>query len=171
MINKYPKKIVCIHWITAALIISALIIGFILEDLQSNIRMQSMNLHKSFGIMVFILLFIRIIFRLVSKIPPMPEQIKRIEQIAAGIGHFSFYVLMAIVPLSGLLMVWAKGYNAGLFGLKLPVLLSASPNLAEIFSEVHEISAAFLLLSLFGHISAVIKHYVIDKVNLMPRIL
>lgn len=130
---------------------------------ESPNHLQVYELHKSFGVVVLALIFIRIINRLVKKAPPLPETMHKFERILAHLGHLGLYVLMIVVPLSGFLMSNSFGFPVKLFGLELPMLVATDFTHGRFFSEVHELAAYALLGLVIAHVAAVIKHRFFDK--------
>jgi cytochrome b561 len=126
-------------------------------------HLQVYELHKSFGVMVLILVLIRITNRLMKGAPPLQETISKIERILAYLGHFGLYVLMIITPLSGYLMSNSFGFPVKFFGIKLPFLVSQNFDHGKIFALAHELLAYALLALVVIHILAVIKHRYFDK--------
>jgi cytochrome b561 len=63
------------------------------------------------------------------------------------------------------------GYSVGWFGIVLPSILIKNEQLGEYFSEIHEISANILIGLIVLHIIGFIKHLVVDKKNLLKRMI
>lgn len=163
---KYNLLSRILHWFMALIIISLIIMGiYMTEFLAKDATSRSLiySLHKSFGVVILLLFFVRLINRILNKAPTLPDIFKKSEKIAANIGHISLYILMLLMPLSGYLMSNSYGYNVKLFGLKLPNLISTNYELGPIFSKAHFYLGYFLLLVILIHISAVIKHRFFDE--------
>ena len=154
------------HWVMALLIIFMIGFGVYIADFigeDSTNRYTLFDLHKSFGVLVLILLSLRIVNRFLNHPPALPQTIKKNERILAHLGHFGLYALMLIVPLSGYLMSNSYGFEVKFFGVLLPFITSLDIDNAKIFSEVHEISAYILAGLIAIHIIAVIKHRFFDQ--------
>ena len=165
---KYTLLSRIIHWFMAFLIVFMICFGLYMTDFidtDNNNRYFFYDMHKSFGVLILLLLLLRIINRLFSPPPALPSTIKKCERKFAHSGHFSFYVLMLIVPLSGYLMSNSYGYEVKFFGIDLPFLISPNIDIAEIFSEIHEISAFSLAGLISIHVIAVIKHRFFDQIE------
>ena len=160
----------------AIIILSLLAVGIYMTNFlpkESVNRGIIYGLHKSFGVIVILLIITRIINRLIFKAPALPETIRNPERILAKIGHLALYLLMIIVPFSGYFMSNLYGHPVQLFGLTLPLLAETNYEIGAIFSEIHEISAYSLLALVSIHILAVIKHRFFDlkENNVLPRML
>ena len=80
---KYALTSRILHWVMAILIIFLLGLGIFMSDFlseESPNRMEVYNLHKSLGVLVLILLFLRVINRLLTHTPPLPFAISALEK-------------------------------------------------------------------------------------------
>jgi cytochrome b561 len=164
--QKYPLSSRVIHWLMAAIILFLLGLGIYMTEFlpkDSENHLQVYELHKSFGALALILVFLRIFNRLVLKAPALPQTMPKIEQILSHLGHFGLYVLMIFVPLSGYLMSNSFGYPVHFFGIELPFLVEKNFDHGKLFAEAHEVLAYGLLGLVVVHVLAVIKHRFFDK--------
>ncbi len=164
--QKYALSSRIIHWLMAVIIIALLGLGIYMTEFlskEASNKMDIYNLHKSFGVVALILIFLRIINRLAKSTPKLPATIAKSERFLAHLGHFGLYVLMVIVPLSGYLMSNSFGYPVHLFSIEMPVLIQTNFDLGKIFAETHEIAAYGLLALLALHILGAIKHRFFDR--------
>lgn len=163
---KYALTSRILHWVMALLIIFLLGLGIYMSDFlsdESPNRLEVYNLHKSLGVLVLILVFLRIINRLLTCTPALPFAISALEKKLAKFGHFVLYFLMITTPLSGYLMSSFAGYPVKFFTIEMPNFFEANFELAGFFAETHEISAFSLLGLIVIHILAVIRHRFFDK--------
>jgi len=164
--TKYALTSRILHWVMSILIIFLLGLGIYMTDFidnESSNRLEVYNLHKSLGMVVLILIFLRIINRLLTRTPPPPFAISALEKKLAKFGHFTLYFLMVTTPLSGYLMSSFAGYPVKLFAIEIPSIFEANFKFAGFFTEAHELSAFSLLGFLVIHILAVIRHRFFDK--------
>lgn len=149
----------------ALIIIGLLCSGISMTNLvpsDAQYRGDLYNLHKSFGVIALLLIFVRILNRIKNKPPALPESIKKIEQIAAHIGHYSLYIAMLLMPLSGYLMSNSYGYKVKLFGLALPNLVSKNYEMGAIFSATHQYLGYATIAIVLAHIAGALKHRFLD---------
>ena len=158
-----------IHWLMALIIISLIAVGYIMQELPDNIKFKIYGIHKSFGVIILALIFIRIFLRLYHKRPPYPEEITKFYATISRIVQYTLYILMLIMPISGYLMSNAKGYPVALFGLKLPFIIAKNKEIADLATNIHEISSKLLIISITLHIMGTIKHH-LDGIKLLSRI-
>ena len=163
---KYALTSRILHWVMAVLIIFLLGLGIYMNDFldkDSVNRLDVYNLHKSLGVVVLILVFLRIINRLLTRTPALPFAISALEKKLAKFGHFALYFLMFMTPFSGYLMSSFAGYPVKLFSIEMPNFFEPNFEIAEFFAEAHELSAFTLLGLIVIHILAVIRHRFFDK--------
>lgn len=171
--DRYPLNMRILHWGMAVLIIGMLASGLLMDDLprDTQLREQVYFLHKSCGVAVLLLALLRVIIRLFSVIPPLPDMITILEQKLAKLGHLALYLLMFAVPISGILMSNGYGYAVPFFGLELPRIIEPNRDLGKLAREAHEI-LPYALMGLIGlHVLGAIKHVVKERINLFRRII
>jgi cytochrome b561 len=89
---------------------------------------------------------------------------------ASHVSHWSLYALLFAIPITGWLMSSASAYSVSWFSLfQLPDFVAPNPELKEIFEETHETLAKLLAVIASVHIIAAIKHAVIDKDDILSR--
>jgi len=163
---KYSLTSRILHWLMAALIFFMLGLGIYMTEFSPKDapnHLQIYELHKSFGVMILILVFLRIINRFVKTPPALPLSMPKFERILAHLGHFGLYVLMILVPLSGYFMSNSFGFPVHFFGIEMPFLVEKNFDHGKLFAEAHELLAYGLLALVAVHILAAIKHRFFDK--------
>lgn len=163
--QKYHLSIRILHWLMAAIIITMIILGFTMNT------PELYGVHKSLGVTILILFFVRVAARNIYKVPELPAQIAKRERVLAKLGHYSLYILFLAMPLSGWLMSNWAGHPVKLFGLELFNLVEMDKPLGKAAKEAHEILAYTLIFIISLHILGFLKHKIVDKVNLLNRIL
>lgn len=168
LVMKYPVLMRLIHWLMAVIILTLLAVGFLMTGWWST-RSFTGNLffwHKSFGVLILILIIVRIGTRLYYRYQlPSMTMLPAFERILANHVHYLLYLLMIIMPLSGYLMssFHPKSPGVPLFFVYLPNWFEKNQELASYFATVHYYAAYCLVLLLFLHISGVIKHRLFDN--------
>ena len=160
-----------LHWLMAALIAGLLILGIYMSDLPlSPDKLQLYAWHKWAGVSVFLLVWLRLAWRLGHPPPPLPATLSRRMQWAAHAGHALLYGLMIAIPLSGWLMSSAKGVPTVWFGLlTLPDLLARNRELGDLLQQLHKALNLLLMLTLAGHIGAALWHHFVLKDDTLRR--
>lgn len=137
---------------------------------ESTPRAFYFNLHKSIGITLLALIIIRFIWRITHKPPALLASYKAWERKLSTGAHHLLYLLMFVMPISGLIMSAASKYGVKWFGFDFIAGLD-NQTLREIFHETHEITGLVLLIIIILHIAGALKHKIIDKDKTMQRIL
>ena len=82
------------------------------------------------------------------------------------------YLLMFAIPLSGWMMSSAKGIQTVLFGvLPIPDLLERNKELGALLQTAHWALNMLLAAVVIGHVAAALKHHLIDKDDVLSRML
>lgn len=161
MAMRYRPVVAWIHWISAALILVQIWLGFQFGDYPrgSAERTFFFNWHKSIGVLILLLAVVRIAVRLRNPPPPYPDTMARWERLLAVWSHRLFYVLIVALPLTGLMAVSRGGAMTDLVGgLRFPTI----PDLAGLH-EAHEPLAFAMIGLLVLHVAGAIKHQVVDR--------
>lgn len=163
--EKYHIYIRIIHWAMALIILGMIGVGWYMSGLpkDGSLRNVLVDLHKSFGVLILILFFVRVAIRLATKIPPLPGTIPALQRKLAHLGHFMLYGLIFIVPLSGYAMSNMFGYRVKMFGLEMPKIFPDDKVIGRIAHEAHEILPYIFLAIIALHVAAVIQHHFFDK--------
>ena len=154
-LDGYNKGAKVIHWLMAIIILSLIAAGFYMADLpkEDPLRSTLYMLHKSFGMLILILLVVRIFWRLTHK-PPSLARYSAIIQKAAGTSHVFLYFLMFAMPASGYLMSTFYGYPPSFFrAFTFPAIVEVDKAMAELFTSAHEYIAYGLITLLAIHIA------------------
>lgn len=164
-----------LHWSMALLILSQLLIGFYMVDIPKNptnsTRMYWFNLHKSLGIFLLVLFFIRIYWLKIKNQQPEIITINYgLQRIKKYLHHF-LYFLMFCIPVSGILGSLYSGYPIRFFNINIPVLFKKSEYIKSICSDIHQTTNSLLILMLCIHIAAFIYHQYVKKEPILQRIL
>lgn len=128
--------------------------------------------HVSFGLSLVGLILLRLIWRLANPVPTPIAGSKPWERTAARAVHYTWYMLMFALPLSGMVWRQASGKPLAFWGwFKLPVWIDKDKALAHNAHEVHEWLGTIALILLALHIAAALKHHYIDRDATLKRML
>ncbi|GJL94411.1 MAG: cytochrome b561 [Hyphococcus sp.] len=179
--KRYNSVAVALHWAMAILIIGQIAGGLYMHNLPntSPIKFDLFQLHKSFGITVLILTFIRLAWRFTHPAPALPSEMPGWQKLAARITHWGFYALLILTPLAGWAMVSVspKDIPTFFFGLfqfpHLPFFegVSDAAAMEETFKDRHEFLAFAILGLLALHVGAALKHQFINRDGVLRSML
>ena len=173
MTTQYTVTAKFLHWLMALALTAVFVLGVYMHDLPfSPMKLKLYSWHKWAGVCLFLLVFIRLAWRVAHRPPALPEHMKGLERLIAHGGHHVLYLLMILIPLSGWLMSSAKGFQTVLFGvLPLPDLLEKNEALGELLQQLHMGLNFFFAFVVIGHAAAAFKHHFIDKDDVLTRML
>ena len=160
-----------LHWLMAVMIIGLLVLGVYMHELPlSPQKLELYSWHKWFGVTVFLLVWLRLAWRVTHRPPALPESMSPLMQLAAHAGHFALYGLMIAIPMTGWLMSSAKGFQTVWFGvLPIPDLLGRDKDMGDLLQLLHKGLNILLMLTLAGHLGAALWHHFVLKDDTLRR--
>jgi cytochrome b561 len=169
--SRYTWQAMALHWLLAVLIIGMLWLGFSLEDIPRNTPARGfyVNLHKSFGVLVLLLVLLRTAWRATHKAPPLPAGMPRWQAQAAVWSHWLLYLCMLLQPLSGYLASAFGKFGVKFFGIPLPQWAWESKPIQSFFGTIHGVVAVTLLVLVALHVAAALKHLLVDRDQVFQR--
>ncbi len=162
---KYPVALRLLHWVMALIILGMIAVGWYMAGLPKEApnKLFFYPWHKSFGVLILLLVMVRLAIRLRSQVPELPVALAAWEKRLAWFSHRLFYVLMILVPLAGYTMSCAGGHPVNFFGTELPALVPENEPLAEFAHMAHAVLAFTLLGVMVLHVAGTIKHRWVDR--------
>ena len=162
-----------LHWITALIVLGMIPVGIVMTNIGSGaLQNQLFDLHRSFGVVVFVLAVWRVVVRLYHGAPAPYAGLTRFEAIASAITHYGLYILLLAMPLIGWLMTSAYRVDVSVFGLfALPHLAPKDEELFKLFQRMHFAGAIAMTLLVLLHIAGAVKHTLINKDVVLWRML
>lgn len=160
------------HWIVALLIIGMLIMGFYMEGLDRGPDRSALYaLHKSFGVMVLMLVVCRFLWRQYTGAPRDNMKHPYWERALASFVHYGLYAATFLMPLSGWGMSSAGGRPVAFFGLDMPPLVAPNEALGAFFSASHSVLAWTIITLVSLHVLGALKHLIVDRDGTLQRML
>ena len=190
--TKYTNVAIVLHWLIGIAILFMFILGWFMTDLpketpkttsfdifnlslitweveeEQSQRSFYFNLPKSVGLSLLMLIVLRMYWRFTHRPPAFLNSMKLWEKRLAKATHHSLYVLMFLIPLSGIIMSAGSKYGIKWFGIKV-IPGFDDKAIRELFYEFHEIFGLLLLLLLIFHILGAVKHSIVDKDGTLRR--
>ncbi len=155
----YKPIVVAIHWLTVALILWQVWLGFSFEDLPKGTpaRAELFTLHKTVGVAILALALVRLAVRLLNPPPAFPDEVTKWNRALAVWTHRIFYFLIIALPVTGLSAVSRGGPTTTLVGdIEVPTIPLPLGGLHEplVFATI-----GLLVL----HVAGALKHQFIDR--------
>jgi len=161
MDDKYHASLRILHWIMFILFAIIFVLGFVMVEFKECCQPWGLyDFHKSTGVLVFLLLLLRLVFRWTTRVPPHPPEIPTLNhRIAQGVVHI-LYLLMILVPISGYALSNIHGYDVKFYGLVLPKLFPTSPEWETMIDAAHTYLSYTFLGFIALHLLGVIAHHI-----------
>lgn len=170
---RYGSVSIAMHWLMFVLIVAV----YACIELRSqyprgsDIREALKTWHFMLGLVIFALVWVRLLTRFAGQIPAIVPQPSRLQLRVAHVFELAIYAFMIVMPLLGWLILSAENAPVPFFGLHLPALIGESKTLAHQLEEIHETlgSAGYFLIG--THALAALLHHYIRRDNTLTRIL
>jgi cytochrome b561 len=151
-----------LHWLTLFLVAAIFVLAFSIIYFASSREeaVALIQLHRSFGVTVWVVTLGRLVWRQFSRFPNWPADMPQTMRLAAQWSEHALYAFLLTQPILGLLQTNAYGDRVNLFFLgQLPALIGQDRPLAKQLLAVH-VTVGLLLLGLIAlHASAALYHH------------
>jgi cytochrome b561 len=166
-----PAKL--LHWLMAVLIFNQIALGWLAVSWRlSPTKLNLFVWHKSFGMLILVLVLLRLLWRLANPTPALPTDTLRWEHAAARASHFVLYLLMIVMPISGWIINSAANIPFKVFWLiPLPAIVAPDKDLADLMKQVHLWLFITLSVVLVAHIGAALRHHFAKRNDVLTRML
>ena len=168
MTVRFPVRTRVLHWLTAAAIFAALLIGFTMTN-RIGSHGALVGVHMTLGISILVIVIVRAANRFTHKPPKWPDTVGPLEgKLIAG-SELAMYAMLLAQPLVGWAMVSASGTPVRVFGLKLPGLVPFDADLYGILRQAHSVVAYLLVAAIAAHVSAILLHTLTLRDGMLRR--
>jgi cytochrome b561 len=174
--HRYGSIAILFHWSMVLLVVGLLALGLYmatLPDVGFNTNKVTLVLyHKEFGVLALVLLATRLSWRVTHILPRLVEQLPDWQKIAARFVHLCFYGLLFALPITGWFMSSAAGIPVSFFGLfMLPDFVHRDGGLFQGYMAVHKWLGYLLILFIFVHAGAALRHHFVFEDDTLRRML
>ena len=160
------------HWLTAVAVLSLIALGVYMTELSyyHEDRQWTYTWHRGVGVLVFGVAVLRLIWRHIDPPPPSPPSHSPLIRRLSQAGHWTLYLMLFAIPISGWIMSSADGDPVSVFGwFGVPAPFGKVDGLEEIAGTTHEIFAYGTAALLVGHVGMALKHQFIDRDGTLSR--
>lgn len=163
-----------LHWLVAIFMIGLLAVGTYMEK---NGVYDLYPIHKSMGVIAFVFILVRVVWRMKKGWPTPVSVYHKHEQMLSKIVHWVLIIGTLLMPISGMMMSGFGGHGISVFGLEIVPSIDKTQtsalniNLAQLGHNIHGILGKVLILAVILHIAGAWKHHLIDKDNTLRRML
>jgi cytochrome b561 len=167
-----------LHWLAAVAILILLGHGWWMthEMLpRSPERLTSFSWHAALGYDLLVVMVLRLLWRWSGGVPALPEDSKRWERIAAGLGHSLLYLFTFATTFVG----WALAgtmlrvsLTKDLFGVAFPLIYANQDRAVhELLEDAHKTLAYVLAVMIALHVAGALRHHFVKRNNVLRRML
>ena len=171
---RYDSVTIALHWLIGLALLAQIGFGFMLDDIAPRgtpARAATINLHKSFGIVLGVLIVLRLLWRQRHTPPAWPAVMSSAQQRAATLGHCTLYTCMLLMPLSGYIASNFSKHGVKFFGAALKPWGPDLPQVYNFFNAMHVATAFVFAALIVGHVAIALKHAFVDRDGTFSRIL
>ncbi len=171
--SSYGWPAQALHWSVVVLVIAQYVLANMAEAADSRMDMFVLFArHKSVGLTIFALAVVRLVWRFMNEQPRLPVTMPVWQRTLAQATHWLLYVLVFLLPITGVLGSAASNYPVTWFGaFAIPPLLEPNEALGDLLHEIHKILAGSLAVVAGIHLLGALKHHFVDKDDILRRML
>jgi cytochrome b561 len=172
--NSYSRSQKLLHWGLFALVSGLYLLTYVpaLFPRESAERAWVWWLHISFGLLLAALVIARIGLRVARPAPAPVAGTSGWASNLASAMHVLLYLLLVALPISGVVLTWARGDALSFFGaFAIPAPFAPDRAFAREVREVHEFFANAIVLLAVGHATAALWHHFVLRDDVLRRML
>src|SRR5579862_942195 len=160
---RYDGVAVFYHWTMAVLVVIVGTLGLLHDSWPHATQAKWINIHALIGLAVWVLLVLRLSWRMGHRPPDLPPDVGEVSQRASYPVHLLLYLLLFVIPVFGIItFIWhGRAFDFGLF--------QVNPHVSSdraIFHPTEDIHG-YLAYGLFGliglHVLAALWHHFVRK--------
>lgn len=172
--RRYGLVHASLHWLVAVTVFGMFGLGYYMMGLgyYDAWYRTAPHIHRSVGVLLFLVLSLRLVWRLLDRRPTALASHRPLERLAAHGAHGLLYLLMFAAMISGYLISTADGSSVRVFDwFEVPSVTGRVRNMEDVAGEVH-FWVTWALVILAGlHGLAALKHHLIDRDDTLRRML
>jgi len=154
-----------LHWLIAVCMIGLILVGWYMSGLSDErvLYWRLLDLHEMLGLSFFIIVPIKVMWRMFSPNPHVVRGLSRWESRAARIVHELFIIAIAVIPVSGFLFVASNGEAVRLYDMiTIPDIGRLSKGMRSLLIDTHYYVSYGCAALIAVHILAALKHRFVD---------
>lgn len=168
-VDRYPVRTRILHWLTAALVFTALFVGFVMVNSLGGYG-ALVGVHMTVGVLILLVVVVRAANRLTHRTPRLPDTVGSVEHLMVVGSEIGLYILMLAQPVIGWAMVSAGGRPVVVFGsVALPRIAPFDADLYFFLRQAHSVLAYLLVAAIAAHVSAVLLHTLTLRDRMLSR--
>ncbi len=176
--QKLSPVTVTLHWIISSVVIGMLVIGFYMAATRTR---SLWDVHKSVGILIFLVIMVRVLWRIRIGWPQAVGVYQPFERNLARFVHWTLIVCSLLMPISGMVSSVAGGNDLSVFGLELIAdnpdpagklrVLPHSSFVHDFVQNIHAVGGWVFAVAITLHLAGALKHHFVDRDGTLRRML
>jgi cytochrome b561 len=171
--TEYSAALRIIHWLTALAVFILVPVAVAMSNLPDSAFKNALyEVHKSVGIIAFVLVVLRIVVRLAGGAPPPDPSLAPFQRTASATVHGLIYALLLAMPVLGYSATNMCCKPVNLFWVwPVPINLEGSEATVKTIFAAHYYLGWLLVALVAIHISAALYHHFALKDGVLRRML
>ena len=169
-----------LHWASVVAIAAQFVVGYAIDRADGLLdgvvdrwfggeEEGLLVVHVALGLTIVVLAVVRLMWRRWAGLPAWAEGLSPTERRVAHVNERTLYVLMLLIPITGLALVLVSGEDWNLASGEWEAPLDLVDDDALLGS--HILTHAVFFLALAIHVAMVLKHQIVDRDRLLNRML
>jgi cytochrome b561 len=159
--ERYNGVAIFLHWLLVIALVAQISFGWFLGDVPRGTpeRTVYVNLHKSTGMLIGLVILLRLYWRLTHRAPALPASMPAWERSAAKWSHVLLYVCMVVMPASGYIASNFSKYGVNFFNsYKLGPWGVEDATVYAVFNKTHLVTSWLFAALIALHVLAALRH-------------
>jgi cytochrome b561 len=167
---RYGAPAIVLHWVLALLIVFMASLGWYMMTVEREPGGPAlMDLHRSIGLILFVLVLLRILWRMFHKPEPLPQGVPAWQTLLSTVTQWLLYACMVALPVTGILGAEYSRNGLAFFGIPLKLGIGTDRATSKLFFQMHEFLIWTLVVLVALHVLGALKHLVVDRDDVFNR--
>lgn len=160
-----------LHWLVFLLLVAQFTVAWTMPHIGRGAQPVGLIAwHFSIGMTILLVMLIRLGWRLVTTVPPVPADLSPPLRLLSQVTHVLLYAVLIILPVLGWINANARGFTVWLLGVvPMPALVPAASPFGREMGDIHQIFAWVLLGAAGLHVLGALYHQIILRDGLLRR--
>lgn len=177
-VEKFSPLTIALHWVVGLTMIGLLAVGLYMEEFDAY---GLYPIHKSLGILIFLVVLVRVVWRIKNGWPVPLGDAPQWQLIVAKLVHWVLIIATVLMPISGMMMSGLGGHGLAVFGFELMAtnpdpadpqkVLPINDGLSSLGHSMHGLLGNVLIGAVVLHVAGALKHHLLDKDGTLRRML
>lgn len=158
---RYSRVAIFLHWLLALALLAQIGFGWFLGEVPRGTpeRTVYVNLHKSTGILIGLVILLRLYWRVTHRAPAPPPSMPVWERMVVKWSHVLLYACMVVMPASGYIASNFSKYGVNFFNsIKFAPWGTEDAAVYAAFNKTHIVTSWLFVGLITLHILAALRH-------------